>query len=42
MATLIGEIGEKWKEFEANADDKRKNGLAEAIAGANQASVFQS
>ena len=42
MATLIGEIGEKWKEFDAINDDVSKNGLAEAIAGANQAAVFQS
>ena len=38
MATLIEELGVKWNDF----TDEQKAGLSEAIAGANQASVFQS
>ena len=38
MATLIEELGAKWGDF----TDEQRAGLSEAIAGANQASVFQS
>lgn len=38
MATIIAELGEKWEEL----SDYDKAGLSEAIAGAEQAAVFQS
>ena len=38
MATLIEELGAKWGDF----TDEQRAALSEAIAGANQASVFQS
>ena len=38
MATIIAELGAKWEGF----TEKQKAGLSEAIAGANQMSVFKS
>ena len=38
MATIIAELGEKWKDF----SDYDRAGLSEAIAGKEQAAVFQS
>lgn len=38
MATLIDELGSKWKDL----SDFDKSGLSEALAGAQQAAVFQS
>ena len=36
MATIIEELGAKWE----GLSEKQQAGLSEAIAGANQASVF--